>query len=96
MISTGKSAASPHCSSLGVCEYNDATKKACANALCIAQGYPIGTFVEASNNFCTSSYTPDNVYVYRLDVKDIVFVDHLTNANREAKITADCAWRGDV
>ena len=47
-------AKSPLCSWVGNCEYNERTKNECAEALCRAQGYNGGSFVDSTNNFCTS------------------------------------------
>ena len=86
VTSTGLDATSPHCSWHESCEYTANTKQECAEALCKASGYPVGLFVKDSNNFCTSSFTTDTIWVYELDTKVI----SKETSNNEAQITADC------
>ena len=74
-----------------MCEYNDATRLECSRALCDGMGYFGGTFVDASNNFCTSQYTSGSVYKYNVDSKA---VEKDTYGNN-AMITADCDVPGE-
>jgi len=84
--SDGLTDASPHCSWLSDCEYTEATKNECADALCKAQGFIVGKFLESSNNFCTDSFTDDSCYVYILENNQIEY-EQWPN---EAQITAEC------
>jgi hypothetical protein len=86
VTSTGEDAYSPHCSWTKTCQYDDASKGKCANALCKAKGYPSGSFVDSSNNFCDVSFTYDPVFVYLVDTDRI----EQLNQGAEARITADC------
>lgn len=86
VTSTGEDASSPHCSWKLTCQYNGASKGKCANALCKAKGYPGGSFVDSSNNFCDVSFTSDTVFVYMVDANRIEQVRYPS----EARITADC------
>ena len=91
VTSTGQSASSPHCSwRNNPCEYNDANKLECADALCKAAGYSGGTFVAASNDFCTVSYTSGYYWSY-LFIENVV--DYVNKGN-EAQITASCTTSG--
>ena len=69
-ISNGLDKSSPHCSFIGKCDYDDDSKKECAEALCLHQGFSGGVFVEASNNFCTrripGATGKDLIWVYYL------------------------------
>ena len=81
----------PHCSSSHECEFNDDSKKKCAEALCKAQNFMAATFHSSSNNFCTTSFsnTTQWVYLYDTDV-----TGHQTNGNlSEAMIVAYCYHR---
>merc|ERR1711902_237628 len=86
--SDGLTDASPHCSWLSDCEYTEATKNECADALCKAQGFIVGKFLESSNNFCTDSFTDDSCYVYILD-RENNQIEYEQWPN-EAQITAEC------
>ena len=88
---------SPHCGGLlSSCRENDATRLKCADALCKAQGYAVGTFVEASNNFCNSHFEYTNYFTapyhaYALDGHDVYY----GNYSNVAIITADCTPSGE-
>ena len=86
VISDGLTDASPHCSWFNTCEYTEGTKNECAYALCKAQGFSGGKFLNASNDFCTESFTDDSCYIYRIDTDEIVH----TTPRDEAQITAEC------
>jgi len=86
VTSTGEDASSPHCSWRNTCQYDDASKGKCANALCKAKGYHSGSFVDSSNNFCDVSFTSDTVFLYLVDTDRI----EQLNQAAEARITADC------
>ena len=86
VTSTGDDASSPHCSWYSTCQYDDASKSKCANALCKAKGYHSGSFVDSSNDFCDVSLTSDAVFVYLVD-KDRI---EQLNLPAQARITADC------
>ena len=87
VTSNGLTYKSPHCCYAGSgCEYNEATKNICANALCNAQGYTEGKFLASSNNFCNKSFTDDYIYAYELDTGNIEY----DNYEYEASITAEC------
>ena len=96
ITSTGKDASSPHCSWRNTCEFDGESKLKCAVYLCKAQGFNAASFVESSNNFCTSSYSSEKAWVYRYDtneVKEEPFGRTLVNAlwlTNEASITANC------
>ena len=82
---------SPHCTWMGKCDFNDATKQECATSLCKAQGYSNGAFISSSNNFCTESHTSSSSYVYALKMSSSnagrIFK---WNSGKEAQITAQC------
>ena len=88
---------SPHCGGLlSSCKENDANKLECADALCKAQGYSVGTFVNSSNNFCTSHFEYTNYlsppyHAYSLDGHDVYY----GNYSNVAIITADCTPSGE-
>ena len=86
VTSTGEDASSPHCSWSDSCQYDDASKGKCANALCQAKGYLSGSFVNSSNNFCNVSFTSDSVFLYMVDTN----ITEQGSYNAEASITADC------
>jgi len=86
VTSTGLTASSPHCSWNSVCTWDAATQESCAVALCQAQGYTTGAFVEASNDMCATSFTSDQVWMYVHDTSAITF----GNYQKEAQITASC------
>lgn len=86
VTSTGENASSPHCSWESTCQYDDASKGKCANALCQAKGYLSGSFVNSSNNFCNVSFTSDSVFLYMVDTN----ITEQGSYNAEASITADC------
>ena len=86
LASHGYSADSPHCSWAFTCEYTDATKQECATALCRAQGYGRATFISASNDYCTSSFTSEKSYNYQVDTGKIEY----NIKGSEAQVTAMC------
>ena len=90
--SIGNSKLSPHCSSESDCKYDENTQQQCANALCNAQGYLGGIFVESSNNFCNSSYTSGIVFAYVIDKDEISSKKFQANA----KTSADCIPPGNI
>ena len=94
--STGNDATSPHCSWWGKCEYTDDTKQECAEALCSAQGYSGGSFVEASNNFCTKGISHrGDIWVYALKMSQKNSGQILKyDTGNEAIVTADCSGPG--
>ena len=87
---------SPHCGGLlSSCTVNATTKKECADALCKAQGYSLGTFIKSSNDFCTSHFDNTNnlkapYHAYSLDANDVYY----GNYDKVAMITADCTPYG--
>ena len=100
-ISNGLDKSSPHCSFIGKCDFDDDSKKECAEALCLHQGFSGGVFVEASNNFCTSripgATASELIWVYYLKMstgsKNRLGGDLDQRFRRNidaAKITADC------
>ena len=88
ITSTGKDASSPHCSWKHTCEFDGESKEKCAVYSCKAQGFNAGSFVESSNNFCTSSYSSEKAWVYRYDTNDIF--EEPVGRYFEASITANC------
>ena len=99
--STGNDATSPHCSWFTTCEYNEDTKQECAKALCRAQGYSGGSFVEASNNFCTEGISHNgDIWVYALKMSTLYKGKNYAgqilkyNTGNEAIVTADCTRSG--
>ena len=88
VISDGLTAASPHASYYSWCEYSDAAMNEFAEALCRAQGFAGGKFLNSSNDYCKKSFTSDFCYVYLLDRDMIEY--HDCNYHPEAQITAMC------
>ena len=86
IISDGLTDESPHCSYHNDCEYTEATKNECADALCKAKGFTGGKYLDFSNNFCTESFTDHSCYVYAVDENNIQY-SYWPN---EAQITAEC------
>ena len=88
VTSTGESEMEPHCSSSSNCQFSAKTKQKCAEALCKAQGFNSGIFLEISNNFCNTSYSSRRgwVYLYDMDQKG----EQTSGSLPEAKITAHC------
>ena len=92
VISIGNSMNSPHCTSESDCKYDENSQQQCAGALCKAQGYPGGTFVASSNNFCNSYYRSGYVFAYLIDKDKISAGEFKTNS----KISADCIPPGNI
>ena len=92
ITSTGKDASSPHCSWRNTCEFDGESKQKCAVYLCKAQGFNAASFVESSNNFCTSSYSSEKAWVYRYDTNDVR--EEPVGRYFEASITANCSTVG--
>ena len=88
VTSTGESEMEPHCSSSSNCQFSAKTKQKCAEALCKAQGFNSGIFLEISNNFCNTSYSSRKgwAYLYDIDRKGL----QTSGSFPEAMITADC------
>lgn len=82
----------PHCSFDSNCDYNNTTILECGNELCNAQGYSGASFAEASNNFCTSSYTNawTGSHAYLIDTHVIKYT-----YNNVAQIKAECILKGN-
>ena len=87
--STGESETKPHCSSSSNCTFNAESKQKCAEALCKAQGFNSGMFLESSNNFCTNNYSSRKGWVYLYDMDQIG--EQTSGSLPEAMITARCS-----
>ena len=87
--STGESETKPHCSSSSNCTFNAESKQKCAEALCKAQGFNSGMFLQSSNNFCTNNYSSRKGWVYLYDMDQIG--EQTSGSLPEAMITARCS-----
>ena len=70
-------------------EFTTETKQRCANALCVAQGYASGEFLESSENFCERSLSR-NTWGFDLGTNNIKNVDG-PNGNH---FSAKCSYSG--
>jgi len=82
----------PHCSWRTTCNWDPMTQGICARSLCQASGYPGGSYMSASNNMCTSSYTADPFHYYEADTHR--FLSSNGGEGNEAMITANCSPMG--
>ena len=93
ITSTGKDASSPHCSWRNTCEFDGESKQKCAVYLCKAQGFNAASFVESSNNFCTSTKAQflysEKAWLYRYDTNEVN--EEPVGRYFEASITANCS-----
>ena len=87
--STGESETKPHCISSSNCTFNAESKQKCAEALCKAQGFNSGMFLQSSNNFCTNNYSSRKGWVYLYDMDQIG--EQTSGSLPEARITARCS-----
>lgn len=78
----------PHCSWRRSCNWDQPTQTICARSLCQASGYSGGTYMSASNNMCTGSYTSNAFHYYEADTQR--FLSSHGGEGYEAMITASC------
>ncbi|CAE8603086.1 unnamed protein product [Polarella glacialis] len=76
----------PHCSWNTDCTWDAASKTECAQKLCERSGFDSGTFVSASNDMCSSSYSGVASEYYLVDDNVYYYCDFLF----EAQIQAEC------
>ena len=74
---------------------NATSSKECADALCTAQGFSLGSFIKSSNDFCTSHFEYLNdlkapYFAYSLNADDVYYGKY----DKVAIITADCTPSG--
>lgn len=84
--------ARPHCSWRTTCNWDAPTQGMCARSLCQASGYPGGSYVSASNDMCTSSYTSDPFHYFEADSSRFLMSNG--GEGNEAMITASCDRMG--
>ena len=76
----------PYCSWAGSCEWGDAMKDECADALCAASGYESGTFIDSDVDACEESSTSEEVWMWITDEEEYRFGAYWG----ESVITAEC------
>jgi hypothetical protein len=81
----------PHVSWLGQCSWTSTNQALAATALCTVGGYNSGTYVSASNDPCSSSFTSGDYYYFTLNSGLASgTVSGPGSLGAEAQITATC------
>ncbi len=86
MITSDGTKTAPHCTWLRNCTWDAETKTECAQKLCEAAGFLNGSFLSASNDMCTASFTSDMVFNWVTDENKYIYDDY----GNEAQIVANC------
>ena len=76
----------PHCSWSNSCTWDSTTQNECAMALCAKAGFTSGTYISASNNMCTNSFTSSSYWYYNVESNAY---SH-GSPDKEAQIVASC------